>query len=74
MIIDWTKGAIQQVATTIGRRIWSWVGVSAVTGATVATRFDLIGADVQKFSLTGIDDQNFELIGIDNQNFPLIGM
>jgi hypothetical protein len=28
MIIDWTKGAIQQVATTISRRIWSWAGIS----------------------------------------------
>lgn len=73
MIIDWTKGAIQQVATTIGRRMWTWIGVSAAVGATVTTRYDLVGADVQKFSLIGIDDQNFELIGTSNKKFPLIG-
>lgn len=74
MIVDWVKGAIQQLPTSLSPWSWNWSGVLGEdVVATVSQRYDLVGASTAKFNLIGTDAQKFELLGADTKKFPLIG-
>lgn len=73
MIIDWVKGAIQQLPTSLSTRAFNWLGIPG-TATTVSERYDLIGTSTSKFSLGGTDDQKFSLEGTSTKKFPLIGI
>ncbi len=75
MIIDWVKGAIQQLPMSLSARAFNWLGVLGVSPvATVSERYDLIGTGTSKFSLEGTDDQKFSLEGTSTKKFLLTGI
>ncbi len=76
MIIDWTKGAGQQVCTFLQKSVWNWSGVSAVDVpdvAEVSERFDLAGTDDTRLSLVGTLNTRLSLTGTDNTRLALKG-
>lgn len=73
MIIDWTKGAVQQLSTFLQENVWNWSGVSELDVAEVSERFDLVGTDDTRLSLIGTLNTRLPLVGTDDTRLTLKG-